>query len=204
LEGALARHFERPCRVVGLERAPSPYRSSFALEDLTVRLDDGRSLDIVFKDVSPRGLSDAARAVKPAFLYDPRREIRTHVEALNPSRLGTAVCYGAVEEPESGRFWLLLEKVAGRELYQVGEFPIWQETAVWLAGLHSRFAARVASLQRMIPLLRYDADFYRLWPKRALGFLRKAAPAGTYRRLEQIAARYERVAERLTSLPVTV
>src|SRR5439155_27149720 len=167
LEGALARHFGRPCLVVGLDRAPSPYRSSFALEVLTVRLDDGRSLDIVFKDVSPRGLSDAARAAKPAFLYDPRREIRTYVEALNPSRLGTAVCYGAVEEPESGRFWLLLEKVAGRERYQVGEFAIWYQVAAWLRRLHNRFAERTASLRHTIPLLNYDGDFYRLWPKRA-------------------------------------
>jgi Phosphotransferase enzyme family len=204
VEDALRRHYDHECRVVEFHRAPSRYRSSFALEELRVRLDDGRWLDILFKDVSPRGLSAAARAAKPDFLYDPRREIRTYVEALNPLRLGTAVCFGAVEAPESGRYWLFLEKVAGRELYQVGEFRIWQESAAWLAGLHDRFAARAASLRQTIPLLQYDGDYYRLWPKRALAFVGNAANDETRRRLERIAAGYERVVERLTSLPVTL
>jgi len=204
LEGVLCRYFDRPCRVVGLDRVPSRYRSSFALEELAVRLDDGRALDILFKDVSPRGLSDEALAAKPAFLYDPRREIRTYVEALDPSRLGTAVCFGAVESSESGRYWLFLEKVAGKELYQVGEFGVWQQVAAWLSRLHRRFAPQVTSLQRTIPLVNYDADFYRLWPKRALAFVGKSAPVETSRRLEKIASGYDRVVECLTSLPVTL
>jgi Phosphotransferase enzyme family len=204
VEGALCRHFGRARRIVEFRRAPSQYRSSFALEDLTVRLDDGRSLEILFKDVSPSGLSDAARAAKPAFLSDPRREIRTYSEALNPSRLGTAVCYGAIEDGDSGRFWLFIEKVAGRELYQVGEIGIWRQVAVWLAGLHGYFAPQVESFRGTIPLLKYDGDFYRLWPKRALAFLSRAVSAEARRRLERIAAGYDRVVERLTALPVTL
>jgi hypothetical protein len=204
VEDAFCRHFDRACHVVEFRREPSQYRSSFALEELHIRLDDGRTLDIVFKDVSLRGLSAAARAAKPVFLYDPRREIRTYVEALNPSRLGTAVCYGAVEAPDSGRYWLFLEKVGGRELYQIGEFRIWQEAAAWLAGMHARFATRVASLRQQIPLLRYDGDYYRLWPKRALAFVGNAATVDKRRQLERIAAGYERVIERLTSLAVTL
>jgi hypothetical protein len=204
VEGALGRHFGRPCRIVEFRRTPSEYRSSFALEELGVRLEDGRSLEIVFKDVSPRGLTDVARAAKPEFLYDPRREIRTYVDALNSSQLGTAVCYGTVENSDSGRRWLFLEKVAGRELYQVGDFRIWQQVAAWLADLHRHFAARVGSLQQTIPLLRYDGDFYRLWPRRALVFVGRAASAENRRRLEKIVAGYDRVVERLTSLPVTL
>jgi aminoglycoside phosphotransferase (APT) family kinase protein len=204
VEDALCRHFDRACSVVEFRREPSQYRSSFALEEIRVRIDDGRTLEIVFKDVSRRGLSVSARAAKPAFLYDSRREIRTYVEALNPSRLGTAVCYGAVEAAEAGRHWLFLEKVEGRTLYQVGEFQIWREAAAWLAGLHERFAKRVASLRHAIPLLKYDGDYYRLWPKRALAFVEKSTSDATRRRLERIVARYERVVERLTSLPVTL
>ena len=204
VEHALGRHFDHACRVVDFRREPSQYRSSFVLEELRVRLDDGRTLDIVFKDVSPRGLSAAARAAKPEFLYDPRREIRTYVEALNPSRLGVPVCYGAAEAPESGRFWLFLEKVDGRELYQFGEIRIWKEVAAWLAGLHDRFSTRVASLRRQIPLLKYDGDYYRLWPNRALAFVGNSPNDETCRRLERIVAAYERVVERLTALPVTL
>jgi hypothetical protein len=204
LEGVLSSHFEAPCRISDFNRAPSEYRSSYALEELGVRLDDGRQLDIVFKDVSRRGLSEAARAAKPAFLYDPRREIRTYLDALNASRLGTPICYGAVESPESGRYWLFLEKVPGRELYQVGAFAVWRRVAEWLGGLHSHFAPRIESLRRTIPLLKYDGDFYRIWPERAVAFVGKSAPANTVRRLEKIAAGYDRVVECLTSLPVTL
>ena len=48
--------------------------------------------------------------------------------------------------------------------------------------------------------MRYDADFYRLWLRRALAF----APAGRARRgLGWLAGRYERVVERLAALPAT-
>jgi hypothetical protein len=204
LEGALSHYFGGACRIVGLDRAPSQYRSSFALEELVARLDGGRSLEIIFKDVSPRALSRAARAAKPTFLCDPRREIRTYVEALNPSGVGTAVCYGAIEAPDAARYWLFLEKVAGRELYQVGEFEIWQQVASWLAGLHRHFAPQVASLRQTTPLLKYDGDYYRLWPKRALAFVGKTAPSAARHQLEKIASGYERVVERMTSLPVTL
>jgi hypothetical protein len=191
-------------RIADFDRAPSEYHSSFAVEELGVRLDDGRVFDIVFKDVSPQGLSEAARAAKPVFLYNPRREIRMYLDVLNSGRLGTALCYGAVESPESGRYWLFLEKVAGMELYQVGAFNVWRHAAAWLAGLHSAFAPRVASLQQTIPLLKYDGSFFQLWPERAVAFVGKVAPSEARRRLVRIAAGYDRVVECLTSLPVTL
>ena len=37
------------------------------------------------------------------------------------------------------RYWLLLEKVAGVELWQVGDFAVWEDVARWLGAFHARF-----------------------------------------------------------------
>jgi len=200
LEDVLGRHFGARRVVVRLEHRPSAYRSSFAIEELDAWLEDGTALCLLVKDVSRDALLAAARRVKPAFLHDPRREIETYRDVLAPARLGTAVCYGAVLGPPEGRAWLFLERVSGRELYQVGEFAAWQQAARWLAGLHARFAGATRGLPPTVPLLRYDGDFYRLWLRRA----REFAPAPAARRgLDRLAGRYDEVVERLLGLPLT-
>lgn len=183
--------------IVGLERRLSAYSSSFRMEELDVRLADGRTLEMVFKDLSREGMLDGARRAKPSFLYDPRREIETYQKILAPGQLGTALCYGAVADAAAGRYWLFLEKVPGRELYQVGELAVWQQAARWLAGLHSCFTGRndLVALAQEANLLIYGQDFYRRWIDRA----RAAHPS-----LERLADRYDRIIERLVALPATL
>jgi aminoglycoside phosphotransferase (APT) family kinase protein len=109
-----------------------------------------------------------------------------------------------VADRQTCRYWLFLERVAGRELYQVGEFAIWQEVARWLASLHSHFTATAAHLPGKAPLLRHHGDFYRLWLDRAVRFLRDAPLSSEERRgLDGLAARYDQVIDRLTALPST-
>ncbi len=206
VEHALGRYFGAPRRIAKLVRRPSAYRTSFALEELEVRLDDGSTLELMFKNLSWSALLGPARRVKPAFLYDPLREIETYRAILTPNRLGTAACYGAVADHETGRYWLFLEKVPGLELYQVGELATWQRVARWLAAMHARFAEETGALARAAPLLGYDGDFYRMWLRRARAFLgRTELPdSGDGRRgIEWLAERYDRVVERLVALPVT-
>jgi hypothetical protein len=188
LEGALG-----PLR--RLERRPSPYRSSFALEELDVWLADGTALQLVFKDLGWHTLLEQGRRAKPSFLYDPLRELRLYQHVLGPAALGTAACYAAVAGPE--RHWLFLEKVPGEELYQVGDFAAWQRAARWLAGLHVCFAGQAERLRAEIPLLGHDADYYHLWLRRAQAFSPSA-------RLAWLASRYDRLIDRLTALPVTL
>jgi hypothetical protein len=206
LEQALSRHFGASRRIVKLERSPSSYCSSFAVEELEVWLDDDTALGLVFKDLSRTALLGQARQVKPAFLYDPLREIETYESILTPYRLGTATCYGSVVDREAESYWLFLEKVPGLELYQIGEFAVWQQVARWLAVMHTRFAGETESLMRAARLLRYDGDFYRLWLHRAQAFLRQTEPLrpkSVWRRVERLAARYDQVIERLVALPPT-
>lgn len=207
LEGELARRLARPVRLARLDVRRSEYSTSFALDDVEVVLDDGTHLSLVRKDLSPEGLLHGARRVKPDFLYDPMREIAVYRQILARSDLGTAECFGAVADPGRGRFWLLLERVPGVELYQVGELAVWCQVARWLAALHVRFAAEADRLGRLTPLLRYDAHYYRRWLDRARAFLAQGPadrPEGADETWGRLAERYEVVVDRLTALPPTL
>lgn len=187
-------------RIVRLEHRPSAMRSSFALEEIDVDLADGRSLQILLKNAGKQGLLEGARQVKPSFLHNPLREIEVYRSLLAPLGLGTAHCYGAVIDPEADRYWLFLERVPGRELYQVGEFADWQEVARWLARFHRGGAGEAVQPLWPASLLRYEAEYYRLWLRRAMAFWAgREARAG----LARLARGYERVIERLLALPAT-
>ena len=182
-----------------LERRPHAYRTSFPLEELDVVLDDGGSMRLMLKDASRESLGPEALNAKPAFLHDPVREIETYRRILDSGQLGTPAFYGASVDPQHERYWLLIENVEGDVLWQLGEHEIWQEVARWLAGMHRRFEGRLD--EGWSHLLRYDAAFYRVWIERALGFAR--GDPERHARLAWLAARYERVIERLAALPVT-
>ena len=77
-----------PRLVVAMSRRPAAYYSSFRMEELGVRLDDGTSFELVFKDLSPGALLHEASRCKPPFLIDPRREIAVYRDLLRPHRLG--------------------------------------------------------------------------------------------------------------------
>jgi hypothetical protein len=171
--------------VATVERSPSPYRTSFPLEELRVELTDGATLQLVRKELRRSALGPSVRRVKPEFLHAPEREIEAY-RLLAGRRLGTPVYYGA------GRGWILLEKVPGVELAQIGELEDWQRAARWLARLHATFAGTPPSSRI---LLDHDAAYYRLWPQRAAA----RAPDVSW-----IAARYEPVVARLVALPKTL
>lgn len=198
LESCLSGH-GRSRRVRALERRESPYRSSFALEELDVELEDGERLALIFKDLGEKALSDSARTVKPPFLRNPRRELEVYASVLGPADLGTAECFGAHVEPAAGRYWLFIERVAAVRIFEVGERSTWEYVAGWLARAHRRLASR---RPRTGSLLRYDAEFFRMWPGRAL---RSAdLDESVRRRLAEVAAGYEAVVDRLVRLPRTV
>jgi hypothetical protein len=89
LEEALATHDGKPVAVTGLERRPCKYRTSFALEELEVTLADGRTVQLMFKNLSRTSLDEDALLVKPAFLHDPAREIEVYRDLLDGSDAGS-------------------------------------------------------------------------------------------------------------------
>lgn len=139
-------------------RRPFEYRSSAPMTELEA---DGRML--LLKDLSPSALSATARAAKPDFLHDPCREIEVYRTLLAGAELGTPEFMAAVCDPDSEQYWLVIEKVSGTELYQVGEIERWAEALRWLARLHDRFAG----MESADFLVRYDRLYFERWPARA-------------------------------------
>jgi hypothetical protein len=135
LESALVK------RIVGLQRRPCIYQSSFALEELTLEFDQGEELSVMFKDIGPHALHEEARSAKPEFLFNPRREIAVYRDLLSRHQLGTANLIAAVEQDDPPRSWLFLEDVEGIELYQTGEIELWQSAARSLRMLHASVPA---------------------------------------------------------------
>jgi hypothetical protein len=192
LRAALQRAAGGPGRLVGVRRRPSAYRTSSPIEEVDAERADGTTVPLILKVLGRAALNDDARRAKPEFLDDPAREVEVYQTVLPAAPPGPPLCYGATADP-GGRCWVLLERVAGRELYQVGEFELWQAAARWLARLHARFADRPGPPADRLVV--HDGDHYRTWAKRAAAF----AP-----RMERLVGRYERAVERLAALPPTV
>lgn len=195
-------------RIVALQRAPSVYRSSFALEEVTVTLDNGLTFGLLRKDLSWQALSVAGQQAKPTFLYDPQREIATYRQILAAHLPDAPRCYGAVVDVAQAQYWLFLEKVTGAPLVEA-DLSTWQAVARWLATMHSHFArqADLHDLAAASRLLRYDRAFYWQWPHRAQRFLRQrqpALPAAQLAQFDRLVAGYDTVVDGLLSLPVTL
>ena len=208
LEGVLSQYFGARRRIKKLRRRLSVYSSSYTIENLEVELDRGQRLRLVLMDLSPASLLTTAQQVRPHFLYEPRREIETYRKILHPQRLGTPICYGAIDSPELERYWLFLERVNGPLLWQMGRMESWEEAARWLAMLHNQFAADSGpqSQTRLAHLLRYDEQFLTLWLTRAEEFLHHKHAVhspDTWRRFRRLAARYHLAIKRLLELPTT-
>jgi Phosphotransferase enzyme family len=206
--------------IVSLDRRPSPYTSSFALEEIDVVFADGSEAALVMKDLSPDAMDADARRARPAFLSEPRREIQTYRHILPHAPAGTAACYGvatggaargATRGAAGGaasRYRLLLERVDGHELRHVGAFSMWKRTAQWIARFHASVPpANLDRLARRAKLIVYDEAFYWQWLERAREFARRSRrpAAGEARRiLDRIARGYAPVVGRLAAMPRTV
>ena len=202
IEAALQGHCRR--QVVDVHRQPSEYRSSFPLEELEVRFDDGSILPLIFKDTSPRAPSDTVPRVKPEFIYDPLREVEVYRSILQSTQIWAPKLFGSVADALLGRYWLLLEDVPGVELYQVGELQLWQVVVRWLADLHRRLGPLGMARAQSARLLRYDAEFFRRWPQRAARFVEPSLSGERGAQFRRLLAGYDQVVDRLAALPTTL
>jgi Phosphotransferase enzyme family len=187
--------------ITSLERRPYRYATSAPLEEVRVATDGGPEVGMILKDLDRERLLGDARASKPAALYEPLREIEAYRSIIGPAGVGPR-CFAAVAEP--GRHWLLIEKVQGVELWQIGDFGVWERAAGWLGGLHGRFAGREEELRRASPhLLDHTREWYEGWRDRALA----AVAAGGDERAPALTAAlggYGDVATALAASPRTL
>lgn len=188
-----------------IRRRPFEYRTSFPLEELDVELEDGTELRLVFKDLGWAGLDEEARLAKPEFLHDPLREPAVYASVLAPADFGAPRYYGSAIDPGAGRCWLFIERVEGRELYQVGNLELWRTAGSWLGEMHLALAEDLERHAERGRLIDYDAAFYRRWMDRAREFATAPdLPASRAESLGRLAERYDSVVEGLLDLPKTV
>jgi len=204
LEPGLSAHVGRSCRIQRIDRRLSDYRSSFSLEALDVQLDDGSSLAVMFKNLSPHALSDEARLARPNADYDPLREIQVYRDVLSQYQLGTPIYLAAITDSKRELYWLFLEKVPGIELYQVGDLALWQQAAQWLARFHS-LGPNLRLLASEACLLDWNRSHYWKGLERARAYLhqRHAEDSAALSDMETIANVYEGVVGQLTAFPQT-
>jgi hypothetical protein len=160
-----------------------PYRTSYPLYEVVTASGDGSKRRLLKKDLRRESLDESARRAKPPFLHNPLREIEAYL-LLEGRDLGTP------QLVDHGDDWVLLEKIDGVELCQVGDLEIWRGVAEWLARFHAAFAD---AIPRSNNLLRHDRCFYRTWADRA----RQAVG----RELEGILASHDQIVARLCELP---
>lgn len=185
----------------GVERRPYAYRTSFPLEELRVELVGEGPVTLLFKRLDWEALDPAAQVAKPRFLHDPEREPAVYATLLPHAPPGPARCFGALTEP--GRHWLFVERIEGRELFQVGERELWEEAARWLARFHAAMAPDLDRHRREGRLIDHDAAFYRRWIDRAEKFA-AARNDDSDAKIARLRERHDEVIEALLALPRTV
>ena len=208
LNTEISRTLGEPRHVADFYRRFSDYYSSYVMEELDLVLDDGRELQLIFKNLSRDGMLEGALRTKPYFLYNPMREIDSYRLLFAAHPIGTAKFYGAHIEPATEQYWLFLERVPGTLLWQFGEDKVWRQVAAWLGKVHRDLSREVegGSPAKLAHLNVYDEQYYWQWMSRARAFVERTA-CGDDRRLrsiEYLAEHFEQIVERLVQMPVTV
>ena len=209
LNSELSRTLDERRHVVDFYRRFSDYYSSYVMEELDLVLDDGRELQLIFKNLSRDGMLEGAIRTKPYFLYNPMREIESYRSLFPAHQIGTAKFYGAHIEQATEQYWLFIERVPGTLLWQFGEDKVWRHVAAWLGKVHRGFAAEAQQSGRpeLAHLNVYDEHYYWQWMSRARAFVERTVCGDDNHRLcniEYLADRFDQLVDRLMQMPVTV
>ncbi|MGH3518754.1 MAG: phosphotransferase family protein [Haloechinothrix sp.] len=148
LERGLARHLGRPVRIVDAVRKPLGTFSSHPISRLSVHLDDGEQLPVIFK----RLRSEAGK--------DVRREVLLYERLLAGGRFGAPVLYASLCDDAAGRYWLFLEDVGNRRLDWCDAHD-WEPAFRWLARMHAACHGQAEQLSRLGCLSDHGPGFYR-------------------------------------------
>ena len=186
-------------RISAISRTTAPYRSSWWLEDLSVSLDDGRILEMVFKDLDRATPGSFAHLAKPAHVLDASREPWVYASVFEPLRKphaigsrdrpgeGPPVFWGASSGRGGDVRWLFLERIHGTPLSEIGSADVWRDAAAWLGRFHAVMGSRRGPTG---PLLRHDAEIHLEWFRRAINRARERTgparfPNASWRRIER-------------------
>jgi hypothetical protein len=204
LDRALVQTIDRPSRVATVESVLSPYSSSFRVEHLSIRLEDGQQLQLMLKDLSWRTMLSGARSIRSSHGHDPQREAQVYRRLLPAAPAGPPRLFGAHHDPSTGDHWLFLEQIDGLQLRHVGAMDTWHLAAAWAGRFHASLADPVGVASGVaLRLPRWDADRLRWGLARAQRHADRRGGSWA-EQLDAAAVVHEVVVERLTSALQTV
>ena len=196
LNAALSSVFNGNGKPVSIEREPTPYVTTFFCEIATCRFLDHDDLRLFCKYGAKDGACSFGQRGGVAYEAEVYRRI------LHPSGYSTPFFYGSHTDQHSGGTWLILEylnsslragKVPGLEAIKLA--------ARWIGEFHAANESR--SRDGSLPFLtRFEAAWYRGWPRRAFDFARRAGLPLAW--LERTRERLEEEVGVLATLPSTV
>lgn len=196
LNAALSSVFNGNGVMMAVRREPTPYITTFFCEIATCRFRDGDELRLFCKYGPRDGACSFGQRGGVAYEAEVYRCI------LHPLRVSTPAFYGSHTDPHTGGTWLILEYLSSS--LRAGKVPgleAIKESARWIAGFHSLNEVRLRNGGVSL-LARFDAAWYRAWPRRAFEFARRASLPLPW--LEQIQAPLEEEIGTLATLPFTV
>lgn len=181
--------------IVDLRSAPSLSATSYAAQEVTVRLSDETILRMFLKDFGSSQLFKEDAGGRRA------RELHVYRDLLGDAELGVPAYYGALWGEEQGRFWMVVELVEGVPVAEC-EFGSWPAATAWLARMQGLYARDPDRFERSPLLIRHDADFFASRAERALSSAKRIS-GRAMRRLQRILAGYDDFVALMANQPST-
>jgi len=181
-----------------VNRQPFSYRTSFPLEAVEIRHQDGSRESLIVKQIDWRRLDEQARLAKPSWLFDPVREPLVYERVLPDGEPGPPRLHGWISAEEAGSL-LFVERIHGPVLWQSGDAGVWEEVARWLA--RNQLRVDVAA-RNGLPLVDCDEAHLVEWLERGReGVAHSQWPRRRRRALERLFSAYEDAIALLLTLP---
>jgi len=152
-----------------MSRHPARYATSHRLDEIEVRPPGEPPRHLMAKHLGRRALSEAGRLAKPPALDCTERELVVYRDILAGASLDTPALIGGWADHGEGA--LVVERVEGSPLSEVGDFRTWMATSRWLARMHATFAEDLPETPLSGPrlsLVRYQRDLLSAAGRRGL------------------------------------
>ena len=184
--------------VADVKREAGRFASSFAVEVVTVRLDDGDELKVFLKDFG----SSLRQRPKPGVPRRRERELAVYRDLLADADLGTPEYYGSVWDESESRFWLMVEFVEGMPVRYL-DFDYWVQAGAWLARLEGHCARDPGRLSSCDVLTVQDAEYFEPAADRALSSVSRYSN-GLAKQLAPVARGYGALVTTMSAAPRTL
>ena len=179
-------------RITVVGRQMHSYASTFPLEIVTCRFDDGQILSVVCKYSADRENSCYGHRGGVAY------EAEVYRNVLGPLGISAPRFHGTYEDPDTGWIWLVIDYLENASTS--GEIKHGLESAAnWLGRFHAAHEGHIAG---NAVLHTYDLDYYVGWANRTMAFTRPFAKDLPW--LAALCTRFQELVPVLLDRPATM